>query len=69
MITRLDLFERVVVVDILRGVVKVDKYLGIAVWQEAIDLMRMLDTFVVDEYLDKLIEGKTRNVGTKDHFA
>ena len=68
MITRLDLLQAVIVVDVLRCVVEVDEDLRIAIWKESIDRMSVLGAFKVNEHVDKLIQRKSRYVDVVDHF-
>jgi hypothetical protein len=65
----LDLFQRVVVVDKLRSVVKIDQDLDITVRQKTIDSMSVLDSVEIDEQLDKLVQREAWKVRLMDHFG
>ena len=66
--TRLDFLQRLVVVDELRRVVKIDDDFRIAVGQEAIDLMFRIKPREVNEIVDKLIERKGGDVNLENHL-
>ena len=63
----LDLLQRVVVVDELRRIVEIDQYLGVAVWQETVDRVSMLDALKIDEHVNEFIERRSRDVDLVDH--
>ena len=62
---RLDLFQRLVVVDVLRRVVKIENDFRVAVRQETIDRVLRVQAFVINEMIDKLIERKARDVSLR----
>ena len=64
----LDLFERMIVVNVLRRVMKIYQYLGITVWKKAIHLVAMLNPFEVNEYLNELVERSHGHVDLIDHL-
>jgi hypothetical protein len=53
----LNLFQAVIVVDVLRRIVKIDEDLCVAIWQEPIDAVSMLDAFEVGAWTRKIIFG------------
>ena len=64
---RLDLFQRVVVVNELRPVVKIDQYLDVAVWKKSVDGMRVLYAAEINKQLDELTEREGRKIGCVQH--
>ena len=65
--TGLDFLERLVVVDILWPIVKVDNDFGVAVGEEAIDRMTRVIAVVIDEMIDESIERTPRDVCFENH--
>ena len=69
MMARLDFFERFVVVNVLRRVVKVENNFRVAVRQETTIKVHEVKALEVNEMLDKLIERKIRTVHLENHFG
>src|ERR1700738_1457879 len=65
--TGLYFLERLIVVDMLWPVVKIDNDFGIAIGQKTVDRMIRMIAFVIDKMIDKLIEWKPRDVSLKNH--
>ena len=65
--TGLYFFERLIVVDMLWPIVKIENDFGVAVGKETIDWVTRFITVVIDEMIDKLIQWKPRNVSLKNH--
>lgn len=65
---RLYLLQILVVVNVLRPVVKIDEYLGIAVRQEAVDRVCMDNPLEIDEQLDKLTKREFWKMSLVDHY-
>ena len=67
--TRLNLFQAFVVVNVLWPVVKIENDFSVAVRQEAIDRMGRIVTLVINKVIDKLIKWIPGNVSFKNHAA
>src|SRR5687767_2011894 len=65
--TGLDLFERIVVVNVLRRIVKIENDFCIAVRQKAINRVLGIQSFVINKIVDKLIERKGGDVDLENH--
>ena len=65
--TGLYFLKRLIVVDILWPIVKVDNDLGVTIGKETIDRMIRVIAFVVDEMIDESIKRKPRNVSSENH--
>src|SRR5438552_3303298 len=61
--------ERLIVVDVLWPIVKIDNDFGVAVWQETVYRMRGIVSIVVNEVVDKLIKRKPGNVSLENHLV
>jgi hypothetical protein len=68
MMAGLNFLERVVVVNVLRPIVKIENDFGVAVRQDAIDGVSRVVAFVIDEMIDEPVQRKSGNVGLKNHF-
>ena len=64
--TNLNFFERLVVVDVFRLIIKVNDDLGMPIGQEAIDRVLRIVAFVINEMIDELTERKPGDVSFKD---
>ena len=68
MMARLDLFERFIVVDVLRRIVKIENDFRVAVRQKTIDRVLGIQSFVINKVVDKLIQRKSGDVNLKNHL-
>lgn len=66
--TSLNFLQRVVVVNVLRRVVKIDQYLNIAIRQKPIDIVRLVDALEIDKELDELAQRKSRKIRLVNHL-
>lgn len=64
---RLHLFQRIVVVNVLRCVVKIDQYLGVSIRQKPVYDMFVLNALVIIEELNELAQREYWNVNLVDH--
>jgi uncharacterized FlaG/YvyC family protein len=65
--TRLNLFQRFVVVNVLRPVVKIENDFGVAVRQKTIDRVGRVVALVINKMTDKLIKRIPGNVSLENH--
>jgi hypothetical protein len=66
--TGLYFLERLIVVDMLWPIIKIDNDFRIAIGKESIDRMTRMIALVIDETIDEVIEGKLRNMSLKNHW-
>jgi hypothetical protein len=66
--TGLYFLERLIVVDMLWPIIKIDNDFGVAIGKESIDRMTRMIALVIDETIDEVIEWKLRNVSLENHW-
>ena len=66
--TGLYFLQRLIVIDVLWSIVEINNDFGVAIRKEPIDRMIRMIALVIDEAIDEVIEGETRNVSLKNHW-
>ena len=66
--TGLYFFKRLIVIDVLWSIIKINNDFSVTIRKKPIDGMTRMIALVIDKAIDEVIEGKTRNVGLKNHW-
>lgn len=67
MVTCLDLLQRIIVVNVLGSIVKIDEYLSIPVGEKSVDRVRVFYPFEINEKVNELVERENWYMRLKDH--
>ena len=65
--TGLYFFKRLIVIDVLWSIIKINNDFSVAIRKKPIDRMTRMITLVINEAIDEVIEGKFRMVSFKNH--
>ena len=65
--TGLYFLQRLIVIDMLRSIVKINNDFGVAIRKETINGMIRMIALVINEAIDEVTKRKFRNVGPKNH--